>query len=452
MELFQCNPGTNPQALKSANFYGVAGFPCVAGGVILVTIIMKSKWEPDMAMESKGNGLESRGSKISSIVPGDGPVVVTGSAGYIGSHIVLNLVRHGYEVRACVRDAGKLSNVAHLTNMNAIGPGSVTLYECDMTVPGAYDDVFSGAVGIFHAAAEMGNLEGSTPQKVFDGSLEATKLMTDSIRKSGTVRRLVYTSSFAAVAHPAEPGHLYTEESFVDMNQEARKPAAAWNMEVVEKNREVAYAMGKLEAERFVYAEAEANGFQSNGVCPCHVIGPLLSASHQRPWSWQTRIGDMMEGYSHPRMYWNIIDVRDVAEAQRRIAENPDNVNGERYNLVATDETGMIPQQDLQAMLQRLYPGIGIGGIYRDGKTYKSPNSVLQKVITQLGVKPHTVEESVRDNANSLLGWGLIETRPGTDNWQREGKDLEIKSKWNPHMYPAIDPEMKKELEAKAKS
>ncbi len=379
----------------------------------------------------------------SPISPADGPVAVTGSAGFIGSHIVLNLVQNGYTVRACVRDVSNLANTAHLNAMNHIGPGSVQLFACDMTVPGAYDEVFKGCVGIFHAAAEMGNLEGSTPMKVYEGGLEATKLVTDSIKKAGSVKRLVYTSSFAAVAHPSDEGYQYTEASWADMAQERRGEKSAWTMEVVARNREVAYAMTKVEAERFVYQEAAQNGFVANGVCPCHVIGPLLSVSHQRPWSWQTRIGDMLEGCSHPRMLWNIIDVRDVAEAQRLMAESPDNKNGDRYNLVATDEQGMITQQALQSILQKLYPGIGIGGIYREGKTYRAPIAVLEKVISQLGLVPHTVEQSIRDNADSLLAWGLVKTRPGIDNWQREGNDLGIASKWSPHTYPAIDPALK---------
>ena len=381
-----------------------------------------------------------------SISPADGPVAVTGSAGFIGSHIVLNLVEHGYAVRACVRDTANLANTAHLVAMNNIGPGSVELFACDMTVAGAYDEVFEGCSGVFHAAAEMGNLEGSTPLKVYEGGLEATKLVVDSIRKAGSVKRLVYTSSFAAVGHPCDEGYQYTEDSWADMEQERRPAKSAWTMDVVARNREVAYAMTKVEAERFVYQQAEESGFVANGVCPCHVIGPLLSASHQRPWSWQTRIGDMLEGYSHPRMFWNIVDVRDVAETQRLIAESSDNHNGQRYNLVATDETGMMSQQDLQAILQNLYPGIGIGGIYRDGRTYRSPVAVLEKAVTQLGLKPHTVVESIRDNADSLLSWGLVEPREGTDNWQREGNELGIPSKWSPHTYPAIDPALKAQL------
>ena len=387
---------------------------------------------------------------LNNIRPEDGPVAVTGSAGYIGSHLVLDLVRAGYQVRACVRDATNLANTAHLPAMNRIGPGTVTLHSCDMTVPGVYDDVFASCSAVFHAAAEMGNLQGSTPQKVYDGGLVATEMVIDSIRKAGSVKRLVYTSSFAAVGHPAPEGHVYTEDSWADMNQESRREGSEWNMATVARNREVAYAMTKVETERYVYDQGDKFGFEAFGVCPCHVIGPLLSAAHQRPWAWQTRIGDMLEGYGHPRMFWNIVDVRDVARAQRLIAECPLNRNGERYNLVATDESGLIPQQEVQAILRRLYPGIGIGGNYRDGPVRRGPIAVLEKVATQLGLKPHTAEEAIRDNADSLLAWGLVTTRPGEDNWQRDGNDLGIKSKWNPHMYPAIDPELRKKLEEEA--
>ncbi len=384
------------------------------------------------------------------IDPGDGPVAVTGSAGYIGSHIVKNLVAHGYAVRACVRDASNLANTAHLAAIGRAAPGSVSLHSCDMIVPGAYDTAFAGCVAVFHAAAEMGNLQGSTPQKVYDGGLTATKLALDSAKRTGTVRRLVYTSSFAAVGHPAPEGHVYIEDSWADMNKERRGEGSAWNLETVERNREVAYAMTKVETERYLYAEGERHGFEAFGVCPCHVIGPLLSASHQRPWAWQTRIGDMLEGYGHPRMFWNIVDVRDVAEAQRLIAECPRNRNGERYNLVAADDSGLMPQEEVQAILRRFYPGIGIGGNYRTGPTRRGPIAVLQKAITQLGLQPHSAAEAIRDNADSLLAWGLVQTRSGEDNWQREGRNLGIESKWNPHLYPAIDPALRQRLEAEA--
>ena len=39
------------------------------------------------------------------ITAASGPVAVTGVSGYTGGHMVRELVHHGYEVRACLRDA-----------------------------------------------------------------------------------------------------------------------------------------------------------------------------------------------------------------------------------------------------------------------------------------------------------------------------------------------------------
>mmetsp|Transcript_93276 Transcript_93276/g.216811 ORF Transcript_93276/g.216811 Transcript_93276/m.216811 type:complete len:397 (-) Transcript_93276:90-1280(-) len=377
------------------------------------------------------------------VKPSDGPVAVTGAAGYIGSHIVLNLVKHGYHVRACVRNPSLLDKTAHLTLMNGVGPGSVELARGDLEVEGSYDEAFKGVSCVFHAAAELGNNgPDPTPESVYRLGFDATKWVMDSVKRAGTVKRVVYTSSLAAVCHPAPEGHQYTEASWASMNQKEQ----VWNMEVVKRNRDIAYSMSKENTEKYVYAEAEKLGIEAFGVCPCHVVGPLLAANHHKSFAWQTRIGDMLEGVGHPPMLWNLVDVRDVAEAQRLIAECAINKNGERYNLVATDKRGLIGQEQVQALLQSFYPGYGIAGNRKEGRTFNSPVCFLEKCITQLGLKPHSPEEALRDNSDSLIAWGLVKLRKGEDNWQRKGKDLGIKSKWAPGLYPAMDPALKKKL------
>lgn len=377
------------------------------------------------------------------VTASDGPVAVTGAAGFIGSHIVLSLVQHGYTVRACVRNPSLLDKTAHLTLMNGVGPGSVTLARGDLEVEGSYDEAFRGVVCVFHAAAELGNNSpDATPESVYRLGIDATKWVLDSIKRAGTVRRIVYTSSLAAVCHPAPEGHLYTEASWASMNQ---KPEV-WSMDGMKRNRDVAYAMGKEHTEKYLYAEAENMGIEAMAVCPCHVVGPLLARNHHKSFSWQTYIGDLLEGHGMGRMLWNIVDVRDVAESQRLIAECTSNKNGERYNLVATDKAGLMRQEELQVLLQNLYPGYGIAGNRSEGRTYNSPVCFLEKCITQLGLKPHTPEEAMRANADSLIAWGLVTIREGVDNWQRKGRDLGLKSKWAPGLYPAMDPEKKKEI------
>ena len=104
------------------------------------------------------------------VTPSDGPVAVTGCAGYIGSHVCLNLLKNGYTVRACVRDAHNFPKTSHLLQMNNQGySGSLRLYEADMLIEGSYDSIFKGCSCVFHVAAEMGNLPDSTPLKVYEG-------------------------------------------------------------------------------------------------------------------------------------------------------------------------------------------------------------------------------------------------------------------------------------------
>ena len=148
----------------------------------------------------------------------DGPVAVTGAAGYIGSHLVKNLVEHGYTVRACVRDKTRQDKTAHLLHMNASGSaGRVDLVEADMLVNGSYDESFAGCSAVFHVAADIGTDSSYgqiNPERMYKGLFEATENVLDSIVKAGSIKRLIYTSSCAAVMGPAPKGHEFTEDDW----------------------------------------------------------------------------------------------------------------------------------------------------------------------------------------------------------------------------------------------
>ena len=252
----------------------------------------------------------------------DGPVAVTGASGYIGSRVVEDLMQQGYEVHACVRDKSNGKKVDHLLNLNGQGlDGSVQLFEADLLDPGSYDQAFSGCAGVIHAGAALG-FNRETPQEVYDGCFTQNEHVVESVKKAGTVKRFVFTSSFAAVGHPRPEGYVFTEKDWCGDNVEGYR--GAWTEENISKNRDIAYAMAKANTEKMIYKAAEEDGsFEAISINPLHVVGPLMTENHNQFFSWQFFIGQLLKGedfgYINGKqlrgstMLWNMVDVRDVA-------------------------------------------------------------------------------------------------------------------------------------------
>jgi len=351
------------------------------------------------------------------ISPGDGPVAVTGASGYIGSWIVQDMVEQGYRVRACVRDASAANKVDHLLAMNGQGfKGQVELFEGDLFKPGSYDEAFEGCCAVIHAGATVGYNQ-ETPQEVYDGCFTEVEHVLESVKKANSVKRFVFTSSFAAVGHPRPEGYVFTERDWCGDNVEGYR--GAWTEENIPKNRDIAYAMAKARAEKMLYKAAEEDGrFDSMAILPLHVIGPLMCANHDQGWSWQNCIKQMMQGKPYKkskggRMLWNNVDVRDVARAHRLCAESPAATNGSRYILSASDRSGELFTWELQARLQQLFPEIeNVGGeMMVDGKpaekTYDSPRSYCTLAKKELELTTYTIDETIKANGDSLIKLGL---------------------------------------------
>ena len=194
------------------------------------------------------------------ITSADGPVAVTGASGYVGAQIVLNLVDHGYTVRCCVRDANNPQKTAHLLAMNSYGaPGKVTLHTADLLTPGDYDAVFAGCSAVFHVAAVLerdhqgggqGSGDGVTQRQVYDGGFLATQNVIASVKKSGSVRRIIYTSSVAGVVGGRPVDHVYTEADWADHG----------DLSGPKNELPFGYGRSKADTERLLYSEAAADG------------------------------------------------------------------------------------------------------------------------------------------------------------------------------------------------
>lgn len=118
-------------------------------------------------------------------------ILVTGGAGFIGSHIAEELVKQKHEV--CILDdfsSGKIENIAPFGK-------KIELIEGTITDKPTVDDVVKGCDYVFHEAA-MVSVEESikNPVKTWDINIRGTLLVLGAAYKFG-VKRVVLASSAA---------------------------------------------------------------------------------------------------------------------------------------------------------------------------------------------------------------------------------------------------------------
>jgi UDP-N-acetylglucosamine/UDP-N-acetyl-alpha-D-glucosaminouronate 4-epimerase len=132
-------------------------------------------------------------------------VLITGGAGFIGSHIVAALVRRGDEVRVLDNFCtGKRENLAPLA-------GNVELIEADLNDTAAVARAVAGCELVFHEAALASvPLSVERPLDSHAACATGTLNMLDQARRAG-VRRFVYAASSSAYGNQPSPRKMETD-------------------------------------------------------------------------------------------------------------------------------------------------------------------------------------------------------------------------------------------------
>lgn len=175
-------------------------------------------------------------------------ILVTGGAGFIGSHLIDRLLRGGYEVTALDDfSSGKIENIGH-----HIGAGNFRLMRGDVRNLGDVEKAVEDADAVFHLAAIVSvPLSVKRPSLVDDVNVGGTlNLLEASL--DADVRRFVYASSCA----------VYGEAS--DLPIDERCPTAPLSP----------YAASKLAAEHHCTVFHEDYGFETVCLRYFNVYGP----------------------------------------------------------------------------------------------------------------------------------------------------------------------------------
>ncbi|MBI3769194.1 MAG: aldehyde reductase [Deltaproteobacteria bacterium] len=244
-------------------------------------------------------------------------VLVTGASGYIAGHCIRELLEHGYRVRGTVRSLGDSRKTEHLRRMATTLGGALELVEADLTSDRGWREAVAGCTYVQHVAspfpAEVPKDEMELIRPAVDG---ATRVL-EACAETGTVKRVVMTSSVAAVAFGHTDG------------QSAVRTEADWSKA---ENCE-AYPKSKTLAERatwdFVKALPHERRFELAVINPGFVLGPLLNDDQGTSGELIRKLM-MREMPACPEIGFAPVDVRDVALAHRLAMERPE-AAGNRY-------------------------------------------------------------------------------------------------------------------------
>lgn len=336
-------------------------------------------------------------------------VLLTGGSGFIAAHVLDTLLKRGYSVVATVRSNEKANQIRAVHPNTRKDRLDFVIVE-DIAREGAFDDAVVSEPpfeAVIHTASPFHFNVTNVQKDLLDPAVKGTTGILDSIAKyAPTVRKVVITSSFAAIVNPWKgswPEHTYLEED--------------WNpITLAQASESVAngYRASKTFAERAAwdFLEREKPNFTLSTLCPPQVFGPVVSqlSSVDTLNTSNQVIRDIVQGKFKsqipPNATYTWIDVRDLALCHVLALEKPGAAN-KRFFLAA----GFFSNKELVEIVRKSFDQYNEllpseeapGGGYPDGGLYKID---VSRAVDILGIEWKSLEDSIPETVKSLQALG----------------------------------------------
>jgi nucleoside-diphosphate-sugar epimerase len=315
-------------------------------------------------------------------------VLVTGGSGFIGSYCILQLLSAGYRVRATVRDLQREADVRATLKAGGAEPGDrLSFFAADLLSDAGWCEAAAGCQYVMHVASPLPAHAVNHEDELIVPAREGTLRVMRAARDAG-VQRVVVTSSFAAIGYGHGPRTAPFDET-------------VWTDPTAADVR--AYPKSKTLAERAAwdFIAREGGALELATVNPVVVFGPVLSPD----FSTSILVAKMLLDGKVPvlaRLYFGIVDVRDVADLHLRAMTHPA-AKGERFLACAGDFMSL---RDIALVLKQR-----MGDRARRVPTSQAPDWVLRlfallsprvkEIVPELG----KMKNGTNEKARRLLGW-----------------------------------------------
>jgi nucleoside-diphosphate-sugar epimerase len=318
------------------------------------------------------------------------PVLVTGGSGYLGTQLIAALLRDGCQVRTTVRSLDREGEVRVAMRRGGADDSGLEVVTAELTADEGWAAAMAGCEEVHHVASPM--IHSDDPDEVIiparDGTLRALRAARDA-----GARRVVLTSSFAAVGYTPKPGSEYTEADWTDPDMPGLPP----------------YPRSKAIAERTAWDFIKHEGGDTELVVvnPTFILGPTLTS---KAGSSLQLTKAMLDGTMPVvrRQRFGVADVRDVADLHIRAMAAPE-AAGKRYLALADGPTISFLQM-AQILRERLGP------LAERVPTEEIPGPEPPRLIIhndrakqELGWRPRPAETTIVETAESLRDLGLLE-------------------------------------------
>jgi dihydroflavonol-4-reductase len=232
-------------------------------------------------------------------------VLVTGGSGFIGTWVIIALLRRGYSVSTTIRNLEREASVRAAIAKQVDAGDRIRFFAANLLNDDGWDAAAAGSDFVIHVASPMPVGEYKKIDLLRPAREGTLRVLQAAVRAG--VQRVVITSSTSAATPPAGHAGPGDESVWTDLSVKNVNP----------------YARSKTLAEQAAWAfvQNQNGSLTLSTVLPGMVQGPVLGPDYSGSVDLVAR---MMTGKFPflPRFGLNTIDVRDLAELHVRAMES----------------------------------------------------------------------------------------------------------------------------------